>query len=404
MPTIGVNCVMCGTDLTPPTGVHARRDCDVCGRGLYKLPTNAGLDVEAGDSVVIPAGALQIGLNPSGGHGHLTYNGMSWFVRNLLGNSAANHKDEILESLKRTSENADYVVENSPLVAEFDLSTKEGADAAIEALKKNETSVEWQAFLKGAFASIAQDAIRDGNAALAAFAAQRSMLAHAGLVFDRDLKPLIWRGYGDVGADQLGEALTYWEQHRANKEGEEFWQQALRMRPFLLNQLLSAPVVIEEDKAYVGGKGISNTGGNVVDFLLKQQVVGNVVLLEIKTPSTELLRKTAYRDAIYAPSAELSGGITQLATYRQSLLNEYFRIREERPVHAFNPRCILLLGSAELELAESGRRESFELFRNGLRDVDVVTYDELFARAYALRELLTSPEPQDLANEPPNES
>jgi hypothetical protein len=393
MPAIGVNCVMCGVDLTPPEGAHTRRDCEVCGRGLYKLPTDTGLKVETGESVVLPAGAIRIGLHPGGGVGQLTYHGMSWFVRSLLGNSAADEKDQILDSLKLTEEHASYVVENSPLVEGFDLSTTEGANAAIDALREDESSIEWQAFLKGAFASIAKGAIEDGDPVLSAFAAQRSMLAHAGLVFDRDLKPLVWRGYGSVGADQLGEALAYWESHRACEEGEEFWQQALRTRPFLLNQLLAAPVVVEEGKAYVGGKGISNTGGNIVDFLLKQPVLGNVVLLEIKTPSTELLRKTPYRDNVYAPSFELSGGVTQLATYRQSLLNDYHRIREERPINAFNPRCVLLLGNGERELDEKYRRESFELFRNTVRDVDVVTYDELFARAAALRDLLISPEP-----------
>ena len=61
---------------------------------------------------------------------------------------------------------------------------------------------------------IAEDAIEEKDAERAAWAAQQSMLAHAGLVFERDLKPRIWRGYGNVGADQLGEALGLWDRPR----------------------------------------------------------------------------------------------------------------------------------------------------------------------------------------------
>jgi hypothetical protein len=185
----------------------------------------------------------------------------------------------------------------------------------------------------------------------------------------------------------VSEALELWEANKENAD-EEFWHQALTARPFLLNQLLAAPVVIEQDKAYVGGKGVSNTGGKVVDFLLRQPVLDNVVLLEIKTPMTRLLHGSRYRSEIYGPSEELGGSLTQLASYRQTLLTNLSQLAQGRPLTAFNPRCVLLIGSAERELADASRKASFELFRRGLRDVDVITYDELFARAQGLREVL----------------
>ena len=97
-----------------------------------------------------------------------------------------------------------------------------------------------------------------------------------------------------------------------NNDDEGFWQDELTVRPFLLNQLLAAPVVIEQDKAYVGGKGVSNTGGGIIDFLLRQAVLENVVLLEIKTPATSLLQHSTYRAGVYGPSDELGGGIARL--------------------------------------------------------------------------------------------
>jgi hypothetical protein len=379
--------MFCGAQTSQPEVIHAQRECEICGRSIFKLPGEDGLTVEEGDSVVVPAGAIRMSLDMSQSTGQFTFAGVSMFVQALLGNQAGDEASKIVESLVAMYEAGDAFLEASPLLSDLDHDSEEGAKAGIARLEEKQDTPEWLAFLKAGFARIAEEAIAKGDAERAAWAAQRSMLAHAGLVFERDLKSLIWRGYGNVGADQIGEALELWEQNKDNAD-EEFWQQELTARPFLLNQLLAAPVVIEQGKAYVGGKGVSNTGGGLLDFLLRQAVLENVALLEIKTPATLLLQRSAYRTGVYGPSDDLGGGIAQIATYRQSLLTEFNALGREESFEAFNPRSVLLIGSVERELDEKNRRKSFELFRNGLRDVDVVTYDELFARARALREVL----------------
>jgi antiviral defense system Shedu protein SduA len=143
-------------------------------------------------------------------------------------------------------------------------------------------------------------------------------------VFEGNLKDLVWRGYVNFGVDQISEALQFWEAQKNNPD-EEFWHQALRERPFLMNQLLASPVVIERDKAYVGGKGVTNTGGTVADFLLRHPALDNVALLEIKTPVTPLLLTTPYRAGVYGPSQKFAGGAVQLAGYRDTLLKELLR-------------------------------------------------------------------------------
>jgi hypothetical protein len=391
-------CVMCGNELTQPVVIHARRDCDICGRPVFKLPGQGGLTVEEGDSVVAPAGAIKMSLDMSQSTGQFTFAGVSMFVQMLLGNQAADEAGKIVESLQAMYEAGDAFLEASPLLSDLDQDSEEGAKAGIARLEEKQDTPEWLAFLKAGFARIAEEAIAAGDAEHAAWAAQRSMLAHAGLVFERDLKPRIWRGYGNVGADQIGEALELWEQNKDNA-GEEFWQQELTARPFLLNQLLAAPVVIEQGKAYVGGKGVSNTGGGLLDFLLRQAVLENVALLEIKTPATPLLQGSTYRAGVYGPSDDLGGGIAQVATYRQSLLTEFNALGRDEPFEAFNPRCVLLIGSVEGELVDKDRRKSFELFRSGLRDVDVITYDELFARARVLRDVLAGASPAPAAED-----
>jgi hypothetical protein len=54
------------------------------------------------------------------------------------------------------------------------------------------------------------------------------------------------------------------------------------------------------------------------------------------------------------------------------------------------PKAILVAGSIEAEGLAGDSLRSFEQFRNGLRDVEVVPFDELASKAEAFLELLAS--------------
>jgi hypothetical protein len=49
---------------------------------------------------------------------------------------------------------------------------------------------------------------------------------------------------------------------------------------------------------------------------------------------------------------------------------------------------LLLIGNGETELADSKKRDSFELFRSGLHDIEVITFDELFRKIKRSRSCL----------------
>ena len=91
-----------------------------------------------------------------------------------------------------------------------------------------------------------------------------------------------------VGACRLKHAVEIWKENAANPN-EEFWQRTLEENTFVLSQVFSVPVVLLKGKAYVGGKSVENTGGNVVDFLLRNELTRNAALAEIKVPTTPLL-------------------------------------------------------------------------------------------------------------------
>ncbi len=191
-----------------------------------------------------------------------------------------------------------------------------------------------------------------------------------------------------LGISRLKMAIQIWKDNQAS-DNEEYWHKIFRDNFWLVAQLLLHPVIILNDKAYVGGKGTGNTGANIADFLLQNKLTTNVLILEIKTPTTQLLA-SQYR-SIYPVSRELSGAITQALNYKQELLNNFFSLAQGRKLmfESFDPKCVVIIGNlAELDTRDKLR--SFEIFRNQLTNVEIVTYNELFEKTHDLLVLLTT--------------
>lgn len=191
-----------------------------------------------------------------------------------------------------------------------------------------------------------------------------------------------------VGLTALKSSYQIWENNQENSD-EEFWQTTLEKYSFVLSQVFAYPVVIVKEKAYVGGKSVENTGGNLVDFLAKNELSKNAILIEIKTPKTPLLGNL-YRGNVFSISRELSGAIMQVSNYKHSLQSEYNTISQQSAHEfvSFEPACVVIIGSTKLEMDEPIKVKSFELFRSHLYGVEVITYDELFGKVKLLIDLL----------------
>jgi hypothetical protein len=225
---------------------------------------------------------------------------------------------------------------------------------------------------------------------IASIAGQLANLTNAENVIDslKDLNPDVLQNLDVVlGVSRLQNALRVWADNKENSK-EEFWHQLFRDNSWLLAQLLLHPVIIFEDKAYVGGKRLDNTGGKVPDFLLQNNLTTNVLVLEIKTPVTRLLGND-YRQT-YSVSAELSGTINQALSYKQHLLNYFHPLAREtdKVFETFDPKCVIIAGNTD-EIDSKEKKGAFELFRNQLKNVEIVTYDELFEKAKAMTELFS---------------
>jgi len=192
-----------------------------------------------------------------------------------------------------------------------------------------------------------------------------------------------------AGIGVLKKALGTWEANKGNSD-ESFWQETLTKYSFVFSQVFSTPVVMFGSKVYVGGKSVEGAGGKEPDFLLKNEVTNHLLIVEIKTPESELLSKTPYRPPnVFAATRELAGSVTQVARYKDTFLHNYGNLRNEteEPFRLVDPKCLVVIGNTA-QLDAEGKRDSFEHFRRALRGTEIITFDELFRKVEVLLNLL----------------
>lgn len=195
-----------------------------------------------------------------------------------------------------------------------------------------------------------------------------------------------------AGVGLLKQVVAVWKANSSNSD-EEFWQKKLSEYSFVLSQVFSTPVVVIGEKAHIGGKNVDNRGGKQIDFLLKSAATNHVLLVEIKTPETELLQGAEYRTNVFAPSKHLSGSVAQIGSYKLKLSKEFDSLRSEtldstgETIRYVDPKCIVIIGNTA-QLDTPAKQDSFELFRRGLSNIEVITFDELFLKVEVLLNLL----------------
>ena len=148
-----------------------------------------------------------------------------------------------------------------------------------------------------------------------------------------------------------------------DNNSEEFWQTTVfKENQWVLAQIFACPCTIFSDKAYVGGKGVDNSGGNLCDFIYQNRLSQNVALIEIKTPCTEIIGNS-YRGT-YSFSHELSGAVNQVLNYRDNLTKSYYTLchQSASQFEVLSPKCVVIIG--KLASMNSTQIAAFESFRN----------------------------------------
>jgi hypothetical protein len=190
-----------------------------------------------------------------------------------------------------------------------------------------------------------------------------------------------------VSVAKINKILQIWNNNKNNLV-EEFWQNTFKDHSWVLSQIFSSPYVKIGEKFYCGGKEDDNKGGVLGDFQYKNSLTDNIAFIEIKTPADDILIGSKYRgeigkeNIIYSINEELTGGVNQVLNQKKVYLKTH---GEKSDKKLNNTKCILVIGKLPLD---TDKKQSFEYYRNSLKNVEIVTYDELFGRIEGILQFL----------------
>lgn len=182
-----------------------------------------------------------------------------------------------------------------------------------------------------------------------------------------------------VSFTKITKITNEWKANKTNYN-EEYWQTLFQENSWILSQIFSAPYMKIGQKFFCGGKDDDDKGGVKGDLLYKN-MTNNIAFIEIKTPKDNIIIGGEYRgkdegkdNKIFGLSNELTGGVNQVLNQKKVYLKQH---REENGRYLNNAKCVLIIGVLPID---EDKQKSFDLFRGALKDVDVITFDELFSR------------------------
>jgi hypothetical protein len=388
-----MHCPKCEHVVERPDLPHVIRPCEGCGRPLHIHEPGAhgiGFKIHKGDQVVLPKDWLKLSLNPLKSSGRFSRYGLQWFAEQIHFEELPKKKNDVATEIDRLEARCDQIIASSSFLEGLDLSNPKHCDQIISKLKERQGSVEWWAFLMGTFISFLRDATGKNDVQQAVWAMGCMERCRSMLVFKEHLEEVVWMGQS---AKRVVDILRTWDNNKTNAD-EGFWQITFRENVYAISQVFAVPLVFIQEAAYVGGMSIDRRNAKLVDYLFSQESSREAVLVEIKTPATKLLAK--YRGT-YRPSPELSGAVMQVLDYRGTLSKNLTSVVEGsvHQLNVFSPKCVVVIGNGALELDNDHKRRAFELFRSNSKDVEIVTYDELFRKIEVLATLFSLQRPKE---------
>jgi Shedu protein SduA, C-terminal len=110
-------------------------------------------------------------------------------------------------------------------------------------------------------------------------------------------------------------------------------------------------------------------------------------LIELKRPSMNLLvQDTSHNN--YYPSADLSKAIGQAVHYLQTMENQRMSLQEEDEITVLKPRIKLIAGLTNQ--FDAKQKQALRLINNGLHGIEIISYDQVVARAKKLIAIYSS--------------
>lgn len=195
------------------------------------------------------------------------------------------------------------------------------------------------------------------------------------------------------------QCMVEWYQSKHLCRGlEGVWHHFLKENDWILGLNIGGCYLSEiVDEAKVGMEDSTGSGSPRVDFL---GYTDYMTLIELKTPETPLFktsRGNGSRANTWEFSNEFISGISQCLGQKSSfdesyktkeiISNEGVYVSKQR-VYNKDAKMVFIIGCRNLQFPHDGnpdnmaKSNTFELFRRNNRNLEILTYDELFERTY----------------------
>lgn len=188
----------------------------------------------------------------------------------------------------------------------------------------------------------------------------------------------------------------YWKTYASendivDKSEEKVWQSFFEKNEWIFGYGLDYRFqTILQRESHVSDVELNGSNTVIADYLLGDKMFTTFV--EVKKPSTQLFATVKNRSNSWRLSNDVVHSVSQILEQKASGLikldkQQYNSSGNPISQKAYDSKVILIMGhwnqlgesSNELELEI--KKKTFELFRNDSRNIEILTYDELFDRA-----------------------
>jgi len=222
-------------------------------------------------------------------------------------------------------------------------------------------------------------------------------LIKSGIITSRDIVNVGYRKKQVEIFDKLLHKQDYLEEYRkenkiTDTKPEKVWQHFFRNNEWIFGYGLDYRFLeILQNEAHTANTDLAGRDGSISDSLLGCSKF--TVLVEIKRPDTPLFESSKNRANSWKLSDNLIESLSQILEQKASWqikgeVNANNNFNDEGTLiqqKTLDPKSILIIGSDSqfegIEKVKQIKLRTFELFRRDSRNIEILTYDELYERA-----------------------
>ena len=222
-------------------------------------------------------------------------------------------------------------------------------------------------------------------------------LIQSGNLFSQDISNISFRKNQLETFKKLLDEQNYFDQYTLENnidstKPEKTWQFFFQKNDWIFGYGMDYKFLgIIQSEANVGNPDVGDNGSVFSDSLLGDD--NFTVVVELKRPDTPLYKNFTNRVNAWKLSGELFDALSQILEQKaswqiKSQLSEQFDSTGGKITQkTFDPKVILVIGHTKMftgsnEKETEIKKKTFELFRRDSRNTEILTYDQLYERAY----------------------